>query len=728
MPSPTIPDEDCIADFVMRQKTRRKYPGACSLMYQSLINILVESLFQWDIEKQKSKGVGIFGTTVAFAPADEEQGRKTLHQHIQLWVKEFDSKFRNSLFDPDIDVRTRARAQLQDYVDKVMSASYGTQLLVPGPNNSDVEAEKLLEDASSQVLRDARHEELNKDIGGCVLKKKGANVKAATTDLANYTLKSLKNQAIQSTSGIYDKHFVTNMPPMPERLDIAAYTHSYHMLGGSNELYDDVWGNEDLRQLALNLRYNVHEHTHRQSCFKKGTECRFLFPFPSCSSTYIHEDRGPKGENDVLWHSLFHNPRRIAPWMVIPKRPVGCQYINVHNDTLTNVLNCNTNVQIGDPFHTYYTTLYNLKSTQEEDSERVRRVSQTIIRRLLRIQDEERNGLLDESYSDSDFVEGLCRMLGGMNAATSRHTLSSTMAHLLISQKGTRFKFSHNFSDLLIGQLEAQLEGEPVDFRLRVNRHKKKRHVWRDSLADDYLHRPEENGIENMCSYEMCMKYKKKYLSFKQMNVLETNNNDLADDDGDDVDDCNDDEYDDTEDTYYFNNGTSISNGIRHPFKNSHPGYKFSHLIELEHEAIPKISLPEGKLCSVEDLRLGINIDNEEDQVYKSREDYAKMALLMFYPFRTLSDLTLDNSYWKKFEYELSLHNTNQTTTFWPKGFDILQNMQDRRTMEKELKRARDPVSLETNCKKTSTKKGESNPDSDSANIPDVSEIAAVYE
>lgn len=97
----------------MRQKTRRKYPGACSLMYQSLINILVESLFQWDIEKQKSKGVGIFGTTVAFAPADEEQGRKTLHQHIQLWVKEFDSKFRNSLFDPDIDVRTRARAQLQ---------------------------------------------------------------------------------------------------------------------------------------------------------------------------------------------------------------------------------------------------------------------------------------------------------------------------------------------------------------------------------------------------------------------------------------------------------------------------------------------------------------------------------------------------------------------------------------------------------------------------------------
>ena len=58
------------------------------------MNIIIESLFQWDIKNQKSKGPGIFGTTVAFAPADEEQGRKTLHKHIQLWVSEFDQSLR----------------------------------------------------------------------------------------------------------------------------------------------------------------------------------------------------------------------------------------------------------------------------------------------------------------------------------------------------------------------------------------------------------------------------------------------------------------------------------------------------------------------------------------------------------------------------------------------------------------------------------------------------------
>lgn len=82
------------------------------------MNIVIESLFQWDIKNQKSKGPGIFGTTVAFAPADEEQGRKTLHKHIQLWVKEFDQTLRTELFANNSDIRIKARNRFQGYVDK----------------------------------------------------------------------------------------------------------------------------------------------------------------------------------------------------------------------------------------------------------------------------------------------------------------------------------------------------------------------------------------------------------------------------------------------------------------------------------------------------------------------------------------------------------------------------------------------------------------------------------
>ena len=61
-----------------------------------------------------------------------------------------------------------------------------------------------------------------------------------------------------------------------------------------------------------------------------------------------------------------------------------------------------------------------------------------------------------------------------------------------------------------MGQLEACLEGKPVDFRRRVNKHKKERHVWRDSLANDYIHVPLDENLEVMYAFQMAMCYKNK--------------------------------------------------------------------------------------------------------------------------------------------------------------------------------------------------------------------------
>ena len=79
LPSLKGSEEDCIADFVLRKDARISYPGACSLEFQSVMQILTECLLRWDTKTQTAKGKGILGTVVAFAGADEEQGRKTLH-------------------------------------------------------------------------------------------------------------------------------------------------------------------------------------------------------------------------------------------------------------------------------------------------------------------------------------------------------------------------------------------------------------------------------------------------------------------------------------------------------------------------------------------------------------------------------------------------------------------------------------------------------------------------
>ncbi len=49
----------------------------------------------------------------------------------------------------------------------------------------------------------------------------------------------------------------------------------------------------------------------------------------------------------------------------------------------------------------------------------------------------------------------------------------------------------------------------------------------------------------------------------------------------------------------------------------------------------------------------------------------------------------------------MNLKNTStKKTVFWKKGFEILQNIQDRSTSEKHVKRARDSILITTKNKK----------------------------
>ncbi len=72
------------------------------------------------------------------------------------------------------------------------------------------------------------------------------------------------------------------------------------------------------------------------------------------------------------------------------------------------------------------------------------------------------------------------------------------------------------------------------------------------------------------------------------------------------------------------------------------------------------------------------------------------MALMMFYPFRQLNNLTVDGSYWKNFHKQLQRHLEQKHTKFWGKGLEILQNIEDRATLQKHVKRARDPIIMVT--------------------------------
>ena len=64
LPSLNWSDAQCLAYFSLRKQYHLQSPGACSLEYQSIIQVLIETLIGWDPETNTEKK-GIFGIPIA---------------------------------------------------------------------------------------------------------------------------------------------------------------------------------------------------------------------------------------------------------------------------------------------------------------------------------------------------------------------------------------------------------------------------------------------------------------------------------------------------------------------------------------------------------------------------------------------------------------------------------------------------------------------------------------
>ena len=226
-------------------------------------------------------------------------------------------------------------------------------------------------------------------------------------------------------------------------------------------------------------------------------------------------------ENEIQWVKADFSVGLVSPFEVLTHRSPGDYFLNTFNEIISNAIACNTNVQIGDYAHVYYSTLYTSKSTQKEDTLSYLNASNAIVRRISKAVND------DEEQRDPDFVEGLGMMLAGIRAHLSANVHSSTMGHLLVTQ-GSRFTFSHEFSHMLLSQLEDKMNGLEMSFRYRSGKVSCESNVesssrqsgpgaseldkgkvhWADCFANDILCRPE--ALENVCACEQMMRCEKK--------------------------------------------------------------------------------------------------------------------------------------------------------------------------------------------------------------------------
>ena len=79
---------------------------------------------------------------------------------------------------------------------------------------------------------------------------------------------------------------------------------------------------------------------------------------------------------------------------------------------------------------------------------------------------------------------------------------------------------------------------------------------------------------------------------------------------------------------------------------------------------------------------------------------------MLFIPFTDLHELRdeIDDTYWTRFKNGyFDITRTNEEH-FWARGKEILQNIQNRKTVEEKMRRPPDPLTSKTDCPESTGK------------------------
>ena len=166
--------------------------------------------------------------------------------------------------------------------------------------------------------------------------------------------------------------------------------------------------------------------------------------------------------------------------------------------------------------------------------------------------------------------------------------------------------------------------------------------MWPDYSVNDYLYRPD--CMEDMCFYEFTAFCDRVHLSFNRMSHTD-------------------------------HTGMPVLKDDEFAFQFEHPGRRYCYVKKSGKMRIPKLSMPKGMLSDLEELEL--DVSEPSDTALERRENYSKIALILFYPFRDKDIFCFDgySSLWDKFLFLFK--GIDEETKFWKKGRGILQNMQD---------------------------------------------------
>ena len=381
-----LTDDQILTDFKVRQKARLDHPGLCAEEYERIIQLVIKHIFNWDVEQQKANGIGLFAKIAAWCLATEEQGRKTLHGHFLLFIKDW-RRVLNILqrgtgesqgiygvtFPETVQVakkfyKNACSAEL--FADFAPDKALSQKAVFYHPDcrgkRKQGQMRFTVKPVSDQYLREMRHKCMCHTHGGIIASCERCGRKFSVNDIVSSAISTYVGKNSR-TIGFPEGNV--------RRLDRFVY----------EQQKDFTWDKRDniykaVRYLAANALTNVHLSTHTKRCFKKGAECYANLPDGVSESVQILYNT-----ESNWWSNWCGRKEKRTMFRFQPRRPIDSVFMNTHNPDLSTVICSNNNVLCGmNGRSVMYVTGYQVKSQQKEEARAFEAVSRILVALLHR--------------------------------------------------------------------------------------------------------------------------------------------------------------------------------------------------------------------------------------------------------------------------------------------------------------------------------------------------------
>jgi hypothetical protein len=498
--------------------TRRDYPGYCAIDYENVMKIFLQLFLGWDENTHTYvTGAGIFGTVEAWSIVTEEQGRKTLHGHSLVWLKEW-PELNDKLSSSEENVRINAIPKLVEFANRIMTThviarddlNFKRPCSEKCAMHSNARMGQHMSHCSEQDVRNLRCTIGTTSLGQRSIMKCDVCKNVFTSEdlaiakiadafgeeniknedgsipTANYGLWT-RNLRLSNAFVRMERHIMEALLPQP----------------GLNRLLQLTYSIDEKTRLSIAVTKNLHKSDHVKQCFKsqKKPECRMKLPNRCSESTTVHFSDKPSN-----WYSWTGKKRERFLYFLEPKRSAADLFGNIHSAPISEVFGCNTNVVAcvdgGSPM---YLTNYTSKNTQDEDNAAISEAGRHIIKNMKKslaahgqLFGEDLDQTIGNMTQEERKQRGLRTLMAAVLQSTKAHVCSAPLGAFLVRNK-SRFKFSHDFVFPNIFMFEKEAG---MDYTLSSSREGTA--FIRSSVAD-YRHRPAE--LENLCLYDFLTHY-----------------------------------------------------------------------------------------------------------------------------------------------------------------------------------------------------------------------------